>query len=284
MAIHRLGARSLIRFLERDERVDGADKDALKARVVELSKQCGVSSSHTAFIAVHKGNKQAVKGPLVKRRIPSPIMLGCSMSLCSNLAPSTYSRRKDFMDIECGTIFYEKGLNRKAAARNSAPSKSFSTKLKGFFSSSKRENVYPTVVRGSPGCFETQTYNSIGCRRSDNNRETKKTQKDPLMQLISLQKASGCWEIGSTLAEVFGQTEKELIEKIPAQVKPDVWATLLALIWLHGIKINAQVEWQFLAAKAVSWIRSQKVVNQSECIQAGNSLLGCQVTKDALGL
>ncbi|XP_047675386.1 von Willebrand factor A domain-containing protein 5A-like isoform X7 [Tachysurus fulvidraco] len=238
MAIHRLGARSLIRFLERDERVDGADKDALKARVVELSKQCGVSSSHTAFIAVHKGNKQAVKGPLVKRRIPSPIMLGCSMSLCSNLAPSTYSRRKDFMDIECGTIFYEKGLNRKAA----------------------------------------------GCRRSDNNRETKKTQKDPLMQLISLQKASGCWEIGSTLAEVFGQTEKELIEKIPAQVKPDVWATLLALIWLHGIKINAQVEWQFLAAKAVSWIRSQKVVNQSECIQAGNSLLGCQVTKDALGL
>ncbi|XP_047675384.1 von Willebrand factor A domain-containing protein 5A-like isoform X5 [Tachysurus fulvidraco] len=258
MAIHRLGARSLIRFLERDERVDGADKDALKARVVELSKQCGVSSSHTAFIAVHKGNKQAVKGPLVKRRIPSPIMLGCSMSLCSNLAPSTYSRRKDFMDIECGTIFYEKGLNRKAAARNSAPSKSFSTKLKGFFSS----------------C----------CRRSDNNRETKKTQKDPLMQLISLQKASGCWEIGSTLAEVFGQTEKELIEKIPAQVKPDVWATLLALIWLHGIKINAQVEWQFLAAKAVSWIRSQKVVNQSECIQAGNSLLGCQVTKDALGL
>ncbi|XP_047675541.1 von Willebrand factor A domain-containing protein 5A-like isoform X3 [Tachysurus fulvidraco] len=109
--------------------------------------------------------------------------------------------------------------------------------------------------------------------------ETKKTQKDPLMQLISLQKASGCWEIGSTLAKVFGQTEKELIEKIPAQVKPDVWATLLALIWLHGIKINAQVEWQFLAAKAVSWIRSQK-----ECIQAGNSLLGCQVTEDALGL
>ncbi|XP_027029256.1 von Willebrand factor A domain-containing protein 5A-like [Tachysurus fulvidraco] len=69
MAIHRLGARSLIRSLERDERVDGADKDALKARVVELSKQCGVSSSHTAFIAVHKGKKQAVKGPLVKRRI-----------------------------------------------------------------------------------------------------------------------------------------------------------------------------------------------------------------------
>lgn len=42
------------------------------------------------------------------------------------------------------------------------------------------------------------------------------------------------------------------------QVKPDVWATLLALIWLHGFKIDAQVEWQFLAMKAAAWIRSQK--------------------------
>ncbi|MCJ8736166.1 hypothetical protein PDJAM_G00255810 [Pangasius djambal] len=72
LAIHRLGARSLIRSLERDEQDDGADKKALKARVVELSKQSGVSSSHTAFIAVHKGSGQAVKGPLVTRRIPTP--------------------------------------------------------------------------------------------------------------------------------------------------------------------------------------------------------------------
>lgn len=41
-------------------------------------------------------------------------------------------------------------------------------------------------------------------------------------------------------------------------MKPDVWATLLALVWLHGFKIDAQVEWQFLAMKAVAWIRSQK--------------------------
>ncbi|KAK3558298.1 hypothetical protein QTP86_014684 [Hemibagrus guttatus] len=83
MAIHRLGARSLIRSLERDEQVDGADKEALKARVVELSKQSGVSSSHTAFIAVHKGSKQAVKGPLVKRRIPTPSQYSFSFEVKS---------------------------------------------------------------------------------------------------------------------------------------------------------------------------------------------------------
>ncbi|XP_047675509.1 von Willebrand factor A domain-containing protein 5A-like isoform X13 [Tachysurus fulvidraco] len=252
MAIHRLGARSLIRSLERDERVDGADKDALKARVVELSKQCGVSSSHTAFIAVHKGNKQAVKGPLVKRRIPAPVMLGCSMNYCLKS-----KKKRAFSAAPMAGMCLSKSLAFSAAPMARMLCQSFAA-------------FPPAAMNGDAG-FDTSP-------------ETSGTPKDLLMELISLQKASGCWEIGTSLAEVFGKTEKELIEKIPAQVKPDVWATLLALIWLHGFKIDVQVEWQFLAMKAVSWIRSQKVVNQSECIQAGNSLLGCQVTEDALGL
>ncbi|XP_047675507.1 von Willebrand factor A domain-containing protein 5A-like isoform X11 [Tachysurus fulvidraco] len=254
MAIHRLGARSLIRSLERDERVDGADKDALKARVVELSKQCGVSSSHTAFIAVHKGNKQAVKGPLVKRRIPAPVMLGCSMNYCLKS-----KKKRAFSAAPMAGMCLSKSLAFSAAPMARMLCQSFA--------------AFPPAAM------------NVECDAGfDTSPETSGTPKDLLMELISLQKASGCWEIGTSLAEVFGKTEKELIEKIPAQVKPDVWATLLALIWLHGFKIDVQVEWQFLAMKAVSWIRSQKVVNQSECIQAGNSLLGCQVTEDALGL
>ena len=42
------------------------------------------------------------------------------------------------------------------------------------------------------------------------------------------------------------------------QVEKGVWATVLALIWLHGFKMDAQVEWQFVAMKAVTWIRNQK--------------------------
>ncbi|XP_027029391.2 von Willebrand factor A domain-containing protein 5A-like isoform X10 [Tachysurus fulvidraco] len=249
MAIHRLGARSLIRSLESDERVDGADKDALKARVVELSKQCGVSSSHTAFIAVHKGNKEAVKGPLVKRRIPAPALMACHMMFCS--APSAAPMGRMFCQLS-------------AAFPDAAMADGLCT--------------------NSLDDEESDTYEEECDAGFDTSPETSGIPKDLLMELISLQKASGCWEIGSSLAEVFGKTEKELIEKIPAQVKPDVWATLLALIWLHGFKIDAQVEWQFLAMKAVSWIRSQKVVNQTECVQAGNALLGCQVKEDTLGL
>ncbi|XP_058263689.1 von Willebrand factor A domain-containing protein 5A-like isoform X1 [Hemibagrus wyckioides] len=246
MAIHRLGARSLIRSLERDEQVDGADKEALKARVVDLSKQSGVSSSHTAFIAVHKGSKEAVKGPLVKRRIPTPMMLH-------------------------GFGVKSRGMQLQARSRSSR--KSLPTKLTRC---SKKKSM--------PKCPDAQVFKmcsriqAFQCLSEAVSVETSETPKDPLMQLISLQKASGCWEIESTLAEVFGKTEKELIKQIPAQVKPDVWATLLALIWLHGFKIDAQVEWQFLAMKAVAWIRSQKgqVRHVSQCYHGGRNIKAYQ--------
>ncbi|XP_036432422.1 von Willebrand factor A domain-containing protein 5A-like [Colossoma macropomum] len=107
---------------------------------------------------------------------------------------------------------------------------------------------------------------------------------DPLLQLISLQKASGCWEVDGTLAKVFGRTEEEVVKQTPAQVEKGVWATILALIWLHGFKMDAQVEWQFVAMKAVTWIRNQKVVSLSESVRVGNDLLGCQVKEEDLGL
>uniref|UniRef100_A0A4W5LM91 von Willebrand factor A domain containing 5A n=1 Tax=Hucho hucho TaxID=62062 RepID=A0A4W5LM91_9TELE len=108
--------------------------------------------------------------------------------------------------------------------------------------------------------------------------------RDPLLQLISLQKAFGSWVLEAALAEVLGKTEEEVAKPKPAPVDQEVWATVLALVWLYGFKMEAQEEWQFLAMKAVSWIQAQKVASVSECVQAGNTLLGCQVQKDTLGL
>uniref|UniRef100_A0AAZ3RCN7 von Willebrand factor A domain-containing protein 5A-like n=1 Tax=Oncorhynchus tshawytscha TaxID=74940 RepID=A0AAZ3RCN7_ONCTS len=128
----------------------------------------------------------------------------------------------------------------------------------------------------------------ILCRYYVNNLDCPATAsnpvKDPLLQLISLQKASGSWVLEAALAEVLGKTEEEVAKPKPAPVDQEVWSTVLALVWLYGFKMEAQEEWQFLAMKAVSWIQAQKVASMSECVQAGNILLGCQVQKDTLGL
>ncbi|XP_078102752.1 von Willebrand factor A domain-containing protein 5A-like [Sander vitreus] len=74
ITVHRLGARSLIRSLEMEEselRREEQDGE-VKKKVVELSVQSGVSSVFTAFIAVNKGNGEAIQGPLVRRNVPAP--------------------------------------------------------------------------------------------------------------------------------------------------------------------------------------------------------------------
>ncbi|KAM9733623.1 von Willebrand factor A domain-containing protein 5A-like isoform 3-T3 [Menidia menidia] len=111
----------------------------------------------------------------------------------------------------------------------------------------------------------------------------KQPSRDPLLQLVSLQKASGCWLLDAALASALGKTRQEVEKAKPAPINKEVWATILALIWLHGFKMDAKEEWELLAAKAASWLRAQNAC-QTECVDAGNALLGCSVQKDALGL
>ncbi|XP_039679647.1 von Willebrand factor A domain-containing protein 5A-like isoform X2 [Perca fluviatilis] len=112
----------------------------------------------------------------------------------------------------------------------------------------------------------------------------KQPPRDPLLQLVSLQKASGCWVLDPALADALGKTSREVEKPKPASVNQEVWATILALIWLHGFKMDAQEEWELLAMKAVSWLRAQNAPCVIECVEAANALLGFSVQKDALGL
>uniref|UniRef100_H2MGI3 VIT domain-containing protein n=1 Tax=Oryzias latipes TaxID=8090 RepID=H2MGI3_ORYLA len=187
--VHRLAARILIRSLESEERKNrGKSNEDMKRKVVELSVQSGVSSHHTAFIAVNKDNGDAVQGPLVCRNVPTP-----------------------------------------------------------------------AAVPEQP-------------------------RRDPLLQLVSLQKASGCWLLDTALASVLGKTSEEVEKSKPAEVSSEVWATILALIWLHGFKMDAKDEWELLAVKAASWVQAQNAPCVKDCVDASNALLGCRVHKEALGL
>ncbi|KAM9732850.1 von Willebrand factor A domain-containing protein 5A-like isoform 2-T2 [Menidia menidia] len=116
----------------------------------------------------------------------------------------------------------------------------------------------------------------------DEDLTPKQPPRDPLLQLVSLQKASGCWLLDAALASALGKTRQEVEKAKPAPINKEVWATILALIWLHGFKMDAKEEWELLAGKAASWLRAQNAC-QTECVDAGNALLGCSVQKDALG-
>ncbi|XP_048836980.1 von Willebrand factor A domain-containing protein 5A-like isoform X10 [Brienomyrus brachyistius] len=109
--------------------------------------------------------------------------------------------------------------------------------------------------------------------------------KDPLLELISLQKVDGSWDLQPSLASIFGRREEEVATALPG--KPEllpVWATVLAVLWLHGHKMDFKDEWQFVAAKAVAWIKAQSGADLTGFVAAGNSFLGLQVELQDFGL
>ncbi|XP_037630978.1 von Willebrand factor A domain-containing protein 5A-like isoform X3 [Sebastes umbrosus] len=285
LTVHRLAARTLIRSLEMEERESrGEPEKGVKKKVVELSVQSGVSSAFTAFIAVNKGNGEPIQGPLVRRNIPTAMFMACSMPQ-HVYRSSSFQPQFDMM--ACGPVMHS---NRRA--------KSCKPKL---FSKIKKKLAGPNTPPVPQGmcssswddesedmCLDTNgldaySFDVMPCSLSMPSPRVQPP-RDPLLQLVSLQKASGCWVLDPALAAALGKTSEEVEKPKPASVNQEVWATVLALIWLHGFKMDAQEEWELLAMKAVSWLRAQNAAGVTECVEAGNTLLGCSVKKDVLGV
>ncbi|XP_076002836.1 von Willebrand factor A domain-containing protein 5A isoform X5 [Genypterus blacodes] len=283
LTVHRLGARTLIRSLEMEGRENTKKEGGgVKEKVVELSVQSGVSSSFTAFIAVNKGSGDAVQGPLVRRNVPTPRM---GLRLCS--AP--YSRVKRGAPPPPGKVFKMRGCSAPppppvvfgcgatvaldmAMAAGPYRAKKGISKRMATAQCHAEEEEDDDMSFGIDGSFRSADV------------EPQQPPRDPLLQMVSLQKASGCWVLEPALAAALGKTTEEVEKPKPASVKNEVWATILALIWLHGFKMDAQEEWELLAMKAASWLRAEKAPCVTECVEAGNVLLGSTVQKEALGL
>lgn len=245
LTVHRLGARTLIRSLEMEERERRGQQDGgVKQKVVQLSVQSGVSSSFTAFIAVNKGDSEAIQGPLLRRNIPIPMCGGMAFTPCCAIACAS-------ADIDYDACFG----NEIDLCYNACDEEDYE-------------------VLNSSSNFNDEVGVSM----------PKQPHREPLLQLVSLQKASGSWLLEPALAAALGKTSEEVENPKPSAVNKEVWATILALIWLHGFKSDVQDEWELLAMKAVSWLRAQKAPCVTECVEAGNALLGCKVQKDSLGI
>ncbi|XP_026047151.1 von Willebrand factor A domain-containing protein 5A-like [Astatotilapia calliptera] len=249
LTVHRLGARTLIHSLELEERESRGQQDGeVKKKLVRLSVQSGVSSSFTAFIAVNKDNSRVIQGPLVRRNIPTPMTLRFGSVLHGHPRMSKY--KAELLALE-GTM---------------------------------EGNVFQYQIRNCVFLSITILRSGFCLIFDFPVALPKQLPRDPFMHLVSLQKASGSWLLDPDLATALGKTSEQ-VEKIkPRTANSEVWATILALVWLHAFKMDAKDEWELLAMKAVSWLRAQNAPRVTECVDAGNVLLGCSVRKEALGL
>ncbi|CAI9558456.1 unnamed protein product [Staurois parvus] len=105
-----------------------------------------------------------------------------------------------------------------------------------------------------------------------------------LYRLIALQKADGSWEANSEFAAIL-EIPENFAEHCPvSNVERPVWATVLAVIWLHSSCLDHRDEWELLEGKAVSWVKASAGSSLAEVVKAGNEYLKSSVDVAVFGL
>ncbi|XP_040586137.1 von Willebrand factor A domain-containing protein 5A-like [Mesocricetus auratus] len=105
------------------------------------------------------------------------------------------------------------------------------------------------------------------------------------VQLVSLQKANGSWEIHEDLAKILGINLEDIMVANPAKDGDlSAWATVLAVLWLHANGKGLKCEWELLERKAVAWLHDHAGSSIPMLVQTANSLLKLPMTPAVFGL
>ncbi|XP_067362509.1 von Willebrand factor A domain-containing protein 5A-like isoform X3 [Channa argus] len=197
LTIHRLGAQTLIRSLEMEEREhqDGG----VKEKVVELSVQSGVSSSFTAFIAVMKSDGKVIQGPLLHRAIP--------VATGSPLMHTVDSIREGVAILEANRSLVHEKSNHLCILESDI----------SFFSRIKKK-LRAVLWKPSDRSLQTDGADYSQTSKLHDTQLHKQPPRDNLLKLVGLQKASGCWLLDPALAAALGRTSEEVEKTKPASL------------------------------------------------------------------
>uniref|UniRef100_A0A6J0UQQ6 von Willebrand factor A domain-containing protein 5A-like n=1 Tax=Pogona vitticeps TaxID=103695 RepID=A0A6J0UQQ6_9SAUR len=261
LPIHRLAAQVLLQHLE------GNEDEGKKRLALETSLSSGVVCSQTAYIGVNTDLGKPLQGSLTRRNIP--LAYGGSGFMCA-----MYSVPQPMM---CSMP--------ALGARNE-----YSPGALGF-GVAKAAPRYLKISRRKQhtiGCYSSSSPPEVAMSAApqsfDEEKPSPKEEESPLLHLVSLQNANGSWPLASNLASILGLSEAEILSKIPAQVAQNVWATVLALLWLHSKALEQKDEWELLEMKALNWLHATAAPCLAEIVKAGNALLGTSVDPQTLGV
>ncbi|XP_005378465.1 PREDICTED: von Willebrand factor A domain-containing protein 5A [Chinchilla lanigera] len=258
--IHRLAAKSLIQTKDLGFRETPARE---RQDILNISTESGVMSSFTAFIAINKELNRPVQGPLFHREIPRPVLYARAKRIGhyhSSLGRSSGSNEQSPLPqstrevLCCGTLSDWK--NSELPARVVSQSFSLGKKI-----------ICALPLVSIPQ--KEDTHSSTNETSLQNNYK-----ENGIVQLISLQNANGSWDLNKHLASVLGMKLEDVKAAHPAEpVNSSVWATVLAVVWLHTNAMDRECEWDLLERKARAWIRTHAGSATYKIVKAANEFL-----------
>ncbi|XP_055971045.1 von Willebrand factor A domain-containing protein 5A-like [Sorex fumeus] len=262
--VHRLAAKAFIQA--KDMGRWGTDEADVKT-IVQASLECGVMSSHTAFIAIDKALNQPVQGPLAQRNIPTSMLFQCPTPLSYSPGPMLCLS----VPLSKPRLGIFKKLRKSRLASMGIRTCSSST-------------ITPHVQASERFSDPEDVVFCLGSNPSKDESEAQELEDaqvpetDQLLKLIILQRANGCWELDDQLATILGVNLPDMMAALTVKdVEPSCWATVLAVTWLHTNGQGRKCEWELLERKAVAWIHNHTGCVLQTLVEAAAAFLKSSV-------
>ncbi|XP_068682454.1 von Willebrand factor A domain-containing protein 5A-like isoform X1 [Montipora foliosa] len=260
--LHCLAAQKFIQ-VKQDDLSDkyGAEVEDVTSRIISVSKSANVASKFTSFVAVDKENHQPVSGALRKRIVPSFLhwAVPCSAvpfsdaTLCASAATLCAVPRHAAPRLGGGMLHSFDADNLYEAPKR------------------KKKGARKTVVKGASSVISVKLPKNSSCAAD--------------LSLISLQKASGAWDLTDELVLLCGKSRDNLIKDCPVEIAGDtaegklLWATALALVLLMAKFLDQKDEWEMIAEKAKKWMKKNVPadIKYDSVLQSAANAIGVQI-------
>ena len=276
--LHQLAAKNSIQEKQDDVSESGDSgprSEKAKSYVISISKSANVVSKLTSFVAVDKDSREPVSGPLKKQVVNLDSMLdGMKLALSG---PQNFC-------LAANVTGGGKAFGRPPPP----PSGAVSAQSKGFFSSlfggslkkgkgEKAAHSHAALksvgvaapeakVEGESGSYKAfypPTDMQIGSHSAlpVSAHSQKKKGSQSALSVISLQKASGSWDLTDQLVSLCDASRSDLIKGCLKEIAADtaegarLWATALALVLLMGKYSDQKDEWEMIAEKGRKWLK-----------------------------
>ena len=307
--VHRLAAKTFIKVKQDD--ISGIyngeqEFEEAKTSIISVSKSANVVSKFTSFVAVDKDNHQPVSGPLQRQVVPS--FADQDMGYMCNL--KSYGLVGASLDSAClGSSAYQKkgGFGFMSRPKSASVLKKKSKKSAGLFSF---PSLFGSAARPAPEREEERVKKSSRRRAKAFNAQAdlacqapscspldaflhsppeaasqKKKEASAVLSLISLQKASGAWDLTDQLVSLCSTSRDALITACPTEIAVGtaegklLWATALALVLLMGKFSDQKDEWEMIAEKGKKWMKKNlpAAVKYDNVLKSAATVVGVQI-------
>ena len=254
--------------------------DERKQEMVNLSIESSVISEHTAFIAYDVDQSKAIKGAVQVWDVTASMTQQTQIQFGYQQAQQSYGVMS--LCAAAPAPMMQRGLI--SGGGGPPPSRSMMRSCPPPLQMMESGPPPPLMMKGGPpppapmmkcgapppppgasrsmasAAPKTRKAKKSAKSMAETSRGPPSGEADALTILISLQQAAGFWSLNAVTDKII--KKKEAVDP-PQGAATDIWATVLALVFLEIRCAEQNDEWELIAMKAEAWLSGQTLTGIS---------------------